>query len=103
MPMIRESFAIGKGGILPSHGSGSFLAARSSIENLMSLPFSILDSGSAFMSQYCRLVGDGGCASSLDFDVVLSFCYESVFGLIRDMRNLAAQWLKGITGRLLVP
>lgn len=42
---------------LPSHGSGSVLAARSSIENLMSLPFSIRDSGSAFKSQYCRPVG----------------------------------------------
>lgn len=39
-------------GIAPSQPSGSVLAARSSIENLTSTPFSIRDSGSAFMSQY---------------------------------------------------
>ena len=39
---------------IPSQGSGSVFAARSSIENLMSWPFSRRDSGSAFMSQYCR-------------------------------------------------
>ena len=35
---------------IPSHPSGSFAASRSSIENLTSLPFSIRDSGSAFIS-----------------------------------------------------
>ena len=45
---------------IPSHGSGSVFAARSSMENFMSCPFSSLDSGSAFMSQYWR--PDGGAA-----------------------------------------
>lgn len=36
----------------PSHGSGSVLAARSSMENLTSTPFSMRDSGSALSSQY---------------------------------------------------
>jgi len=39
---------------VPSQGSGSVLEARSSIENFTSWPFSRRDSGSAFMSQYCR-------------------------------------------------
>jgi len=38
----------------PSQGSGAVFAARSSMENLISRPFSIRDSGSAFMSQYWR-------------------------------------------------
>lgn len=38
---------------MPSQGSGSVFAARSSMENLTSTPFSGRDSGSAFMSQYC--------------------------------------------------
>ena len=38
---------------LPSHGSGSDLLARSSMENFTSCPFSRRDSGSAFSSQYC--------------------------------------------------
>lgn len=38
--------------LIPSQGSGSILAARSSIENLMSWPLSKRDSGSAFISQY---------------------------------------------------
>lgn len=42
---------------IPSQGSGSVFEARSSIENLMSWPFSIRDSGSAFKSQYWRPVG----------------------------------------------
>ncbi len=37
---------------LPSQGSGSVLAARSSMENLISWPLSSRDSGSAFISQY---------------------------------------------------
>lgn len=37
---------------VPSHGSGSVRALRSSIENLTSVPFSRRVSGSAFMSQY---------------------------------------------------
>lgn len=41
---------------LPSHGSGSVLAARSSIEKETSTPFSKRVSGSAFISQYCRSV-----------------------------------------------
>lgn len=45
---------------LPSQGSGSVLAARSSMENLISMPFSNRDSGSAFMSQYWRPSGAGG-------------------------------------------
>lgn len=58
----------------PSHGSGSVLAARSSIENLMSLPFSILDSGSALRSQYCRPVGPSTSAA-------LAFAVEAVVDL----------------------
>lgn len=46
--MDRES-------VLPSQGSGSVFAARSSIENFMSWPFSNRLSGSAFMSQYWRV------------------------------------------------
>ena len=38
---------------LPSHGSGSVLAARWSMEKATSTPFSNLDSGSAFINQYC--------------------------------------------------
>ena len=47
---------------VPSQGSGSFLAARSSMENLISFPFSSRDSGSAFMSQYCRPMDEAGLA-----------------------------------------
>lgn len=39
---------------LPSQGSGSFLAAKSSIEKDTSTPLSRRVSGSALMSQYCR-------------------------------------------------
>ena len=42
---------------IPSQGSGSVLAARSSMENLTSWPFSRRDSGSAFRSQYCLSPG----------------------------------------------
>lgn len=60
---MRTSRLKGEGGgekeenkYIPSQGSGSVLLAKSSIENLTSTPFSIRDSGSAFMSQYCRPV-----------------------------------------------
>lgn len=62
---------------LPSHGSGSVLAARSSIENLMSCPFSRRDSGSAFMSQYWRPEG----ALEIDGMVgVTPFSFVDFFG-----------------------
>src|SRR3954452_22551760 len=41
---------------IPSQASGTVLAARSSIENFTSTPFSMRDSGSAFISQKERLV-----------------------------------------------
>lgn len=43
---------------VPSQGSGTVAAARSSIENFTSTPFSMRDSGSAFMSQKERLVSE---------------------------------------------
>jgi hypothetical protein len=46
----------------PSHASGTVFEARSSIENFMSCPFSMRDSGSAFMSQYWRPEGMSGFA-----------------------------------------
>lgn len=56
----------------PSHCSGSFAAARSSIENLTSTPFSRRDSGSAFISQYERPVSSRGVLSRTGSCVVPS-------------------------------
>jgi hypothetical protein len=56
---------------LPSQGSGSVFAARSSMENLISWPFSKRDSGSAFMSQYWR--PDEGGSDVASFDAVEAF------------------------------
>lgn len=58
---------------IPSQGSGSFAAARSSIENLTSTPFSMRDSGSAFISQYERPVSFKGALSVVDSGIVLGF------------------------------
>lgn len=41
-------------GNVPSHGSGSLRAAKSSMENFTSTPFSSRESGSAFINQYER-------------------------------------------------
>lgn len=65
-------------GDLPSHGSGTLFAARSSMENLISCPFSSRVSGSAFMSQYC--LSD---ASSIDRPLVsdsdlIVFCMNDI-------------------------
>lgn len=68
-----------EGRTLPSQGSGSFLLAKSSIENLTSTPFSMRVSGSAFMSQYWRpvlvdsSVLPSASASALGFVLVFAF------------------------------
>lgn len=59
------------------------------MENLMSLPFSMRDSGSALRSQYCRPVGGGSVGAGLDLeggavvvmvfadlDFLLDFCLD---------------------------
>jgi hypothetical protein len=43
---------------IPSQASGTVVAARSSMENFTSTPFSMRDSGSAFISQKERLVSE---------------------------------------------
>lgn len=65
-----------RSGFIPSQGSGSALAARSSIENLISWPRSIRDSGSAFISQN-RCVWGASPLGSLEAVCWLSLAYVS--------------------------
>lgn len=66
---------------VPSHGSGSVRAARSSIENLTSTPFSMRVSGSAFKSQYdLSCDGSPGPASDLTSNVDFSDVALADFG-----------------------
>ena len=53
---------------IPSQGSGSVFAAKSSIENFISWPFSRRDSGSAFISQYWRPDDCAGGFEEADFE-----------------------------------
>jgi len=72
MPVESSEFLLFRDysiGDLPSQGSGSVLAARSSIENFISRPFSRRDSGSAFMSQYWRVEG-GVLIVVLDVEII---------------------------------
>lgn len=71
---------------IPSQGSGSFAAAKSSIENFTSFPFSRRDSGSAFISQKERLV------SML---LVSSATFAGVFGLV-SAPSLGGGFLRGL-------
>lgn len=60
-----------RGNVLPSHGSGLLRSRKSSIENLTSAPFSMRDSGSAFISQYERpelSVSSSAALTSADAD-----------------------------------
>ena len=78
----------------PSHGSGSVRAARSSIENLTSTPFSSLDSGSAFMSQYELPFSSALCASWVLPSLGGSFARAFVWGALDAVVSF------GLTARL---
>lgn len=62
---------------VPSHGSGSVAACRSSIENLTSTPFTIRDSGSAFRSQYDWPSGPNASSSTTSIVRSGSFSFKN--------------------------
>lgn len=67
----------------PSQGSGSFLAARSSIENDTSTPLSRRVSGSALISQYCRPPSEAASTSPSPPSFFASF-FAFVFDCAED-------------------